>query len=644
MHSGKRRLVIFVIVLILANLACGGGTGATKAPPATATPAASPTPAVKLGEVQRSEEYGFSFRPIPGYKLDTSFGAQMLAPEADPDTGPAFMLAGGEAAEGTTAETLIASLKSDEIELSEPKPITVDGVSGLAAELTRSKGDLSGRIVAVMVTPGQQFILFAMAPQAQWDEEVATLFDAVLGSVKFIEVTAAASPTEIGAEPTVAPKSTKAAAARPTPTKAAATSETGMVEERHSDEGGFTFLVIPDYEVTDEGGQVQMLAPDGDPDLGPVVMLMAREVEKGTTAEGTVAELESKDVILSETRPITIGGAEGVVADITREQGDVLGQVAVVMVTPTRQFVLLGGAPKARWQSELAGSIQTLLDTITFFEPLGGPDTSGELRQWAASATASSAFGTTNWAATQATGKPDVSTCTDDGAAWASAGKNTVEWLELTYTASVIPSMVNIYQTYNPGQVVKVELLDTSGKYHSVYTAKPKAAETCPGVLNIPIADADYSVVGVKITVDQTVLKNWGEIDAVELVGMGADGSNYDPTETELDSKTGLPVMEGATDKYATDTTLNYTVKASLADARAFYLAELPKISWLLDLDDKGKCRDNDRCMGWHGGYDDPATTTFFFLQGEHAYLTLNFVEAKGSLNVILGIDPNYKK
>lgn len=112
-------------------------------------------------------------------------------------------------------------------------------------------------------------------------------------------------------------------------------------------------------------------------------------------------------------------------------------------------------------------------------------------------------------------------------------------------------------------------------------------------------------------------------------------------TSSAQRSKNGLPMMANAQDVYETDTSLNYMVKAKVAQGRDFYLAELPKVGWLLDLDEKGKCRDNNRCMGWHGGYADPDNTTWFFLKGKQGYLTLNLIEGGSKLNVIIGITPD---
>jgi hypothetical protein len=145
----------------------------------------------------------------------------------------------------------------------------------------------------------------------------------------------------------------------------------------------------------------------------------------------------------------------------------------------------------------------------------------GETRQWAISATASSEYGATGWSAMQATGAPDTPECGDYTTAWASEGYDTVEWIELDYDTPVLPTEVNIYQTYNPNQVIQVALRDLEGNYQTVYLGTPKdESDDCPFVLNIPIEGIDWQVDGVRITIDQTELEDWNEIDAVELVGI----------------------------------------------------------------------------------------------------------------------------
>jgi hypothetical protein len=143
------------------------------------------------------------------------------------------------------------------------------------------------------------------------------------------------------------------------------------------------------------------------------------------------------------------------------------------------------------------------------------------IRQWAGSATASSEFGSSSWAAYQATGKPDVDICSDNGLAWASSSSNTLEWVELSYDIPVAPTEVNIYQSLNPSQVIKVQMTDTNGIQYSVWSGNVEIVKNCPYLMTIPIElGVSVKINKVMIVIDQSVLGvGWDEIDAVELVG-----------------------------------------------------------------------------------------------------------------------------
>jgi hypothetical protein len=146
------------------------------------------------------------------------------------------------------------------------------------------------------------------------------------------------------------------------------------------------------------------------------------------------------------------------------------------------------------------------------------------IRQWASSATASSEYGNPDWAASQAVGAPDTAECGDYSTAWASSGSDTVEWLEVTFDTPVYATEVNVIQTYNPDQIVEVELIDVDGGYHSVFDQEPVAEDTCPYTFNLSGDPTEYLVQGVRITIDQSVLGlGWNEIDAVEIIGVPAD-------------------------------------------------------------------------------------------------------------------------
>lgn len=161
--------------------------------------------------------------------------------------------------------------------------------------------------------------------------------------------------------------------------------------------------------------------------------------------------------------------------------------------------------------------------TATSAPPTATPvveDAEGRYHQWAISAAASSEYGDPNWGAVQATGKPDTAACGDFASAWSPAEAGGVEWLEVAYDAPVLPTRINIVQTFNPSQIVKVELIDTVAGYHEIYAAEPQAVDQCPYTLSIPV-DVEYQVAGLRITMDQSVLGlGRNQIDAVELVGI----------------------------------------------------------------------------------------------------------------------------
>jgi len=145
---------------------------------------------------------------------------------------------------------------------------------------------------------------------------------------------------------------------------------------------------------------------------------------------------------------------------------------------------------------------------------------SGELRQWASSASATSEYGPDSWSAQQATGEPDTDTCGDATTAWASESSRGNDTLTVEFDVAVIPLQVNIYQTYNPGAIIEVRLITEDGDVIIVPdSADPLENTPCPGVFTLDIVGVDAPVTSVAIDLNQKLTGSWNEIDAVELVG-----------------------------------------------------------------------------------------------------------------------------
>ena len=114
---------------------------------------------------------------------------------------------------------------------------------------------------------------------------------------------------------------------------------------------------------------------------------------------------------------------------------------------------------------------------------------------------------------------PDTASCGDNATAWATSSSDGVDNITLTYATPVVPSQINIYETYNPGAIVKVDVVDGSGIAATVYTAQEQVVDQCPRTLTIPVSGITSPVNQVVIYLDQTHYNGWDEIDAVELVG-----------------------------------------------------------------------------------------------------------------------------
>lgn len=144
------------------------------------------------------------------------------------------------------------------------------------------------------------------------------------------------------------------------------------------------------------------------------------------------------------------------------------------------------------------------------------------IRQWAARAEATTEYSYPQYGAVQATGAPNTLGCGDSPTAWASRAVTNYEQLTLYYDTPVIPTAINIYQTFGRGSIVQVDIITSSGEIISLPDSAdpPTNPPICPGVFTVDVSGYDVGAVnGVIITLDQTIRGMWNEIDAVELVG-----------------------------------------------------------------------------------------------------------------------------
>jgi hypothetical protein len=83
-----------------------------------------------------------------------------------------------------------------------------------------------------------------------------------------------------------------------------------------------------------------------------------------------------------------------------------------------------------------------------------------------------------------------------------------------------------IHESFNPDQIVKVEVLDADrGTYYTVLQKNPLQVDRpCPFELSVPVSGINFRTNTVRITVDQSQLGlGWNEIDAIQLIGARGD-------------------------------------------------------------------------------------------------------------------------
>jgi len=139
------------------------------------------------------------------------------------------------------------------------------------------------------------------------------------------------------------------------------------------------------------------------------------------------------------------------------------------------------------------------------------------LRQWGATATASSEYTSTDYSAAQTAGVPEIlGICEDATTNWSPLTPSPdPEWLEVGYATPVQATGVEVHEKLEAPFVTQIDLRDTSSNLHTVWTGTD--ATTCGSVLVVTFPATSYLVTGVVV---RTAAPNWEEIDAVELVGL----------------------------------------------------------------------------------------------------------------------------
>jgi hypothetical protein len=124
-----------------------------------------------------------------------------------------------------------------------------------------------------------------------------------------------------------------------------------------------------------------------------------------------------------------------------------------------------------------------------------------------------------SWGVEQLLGEPDTDAYGDIRTAWAPASQDgQKEWILVDYPTSVTPASIEVYETHNPGALVKVSIFDPVGREVVVWTGKdPTQPPALGGVSKIPVKTI-WSTRQVKIYLDSPAVPGWNEIDTICLI------------------------------------------------------------------------------------------------------------------------------
>jgi hypothetical protein len=140
----------------------------------------------------------------------------------------------------------------------------------------------------------------------------------------------------------------------------------------------------------------------------------------------------------------------------------------------------------------------------------------------------SSQYNGTSWAAAQVLGAPNRPTYGDIAGAWAPLAMNgTLEFISVGYDTAVYASGATIREVYGNGFVYQVDVIDTLGALHTVWSGVDASAPGTPVDFALTWNTTSYLVKGLKVYTDTNHnMGAWEEIDSIQLAGSATPDAN----------------------------------------------------------------------------------------------------------------------
>ena len=139
--------------------------------------------------------------------------------------------------------------------------------------------------------------------------------------------------------------------------------------------------------------------------------------------------------------------------------------------------------------------------------------------QWASEVVEfSSQYKNSDYAAVQVLGKPTLSSCADNKAAWAPGKKNAgVAFVRVRFPKPVWFPQIGVHESYGVGAVRRIVLWDDDG--NDTEFDVQDTVMTCPDVAKFRFDQHRRPVKDVTVVLDTQSVSGWNEIDAISLTG-----------------------------------------------------------------------------------------------------------------------------
>jgi outer membrane protein OmpA-like peptidoglycan-associated protein len=166
--------------------------------------------------------------------------------------------------------------------------------------------------------------------------------------------------------------------------------------------------------------------------------------------------------------------------------------------------------------------IKTLLATLPAALLLAAAPAQAQHVQWAARLVAASsqkADGKDPFAPSQVLGPPNalpLGQISND--AWIPRKEGPNEFIEVRFARSVAAQQITVVENFNPGSITKIELVDTKGVHHEVYSNdKPGPLPEAFRTLEVKFPAAEYRTLGVKVFMNTAKVEGVNQIDAIGI-------------------------------------------------------------------------------------------------------------------------------